>query len=153
MLDLFDQLCDLPELEREQQLLALQTSDPELVARLRRLLYADARTSEQFAQDIAHQAPLAEAVTHATYVPNDFAAFKLIRSLGAGGMGVVWLAERSLTADPGALPQQVAIKFVRREHQTTLLLGLARNPVPPMLPQIRYCKVSYQSSLMAVLTS
>jgi hypothetical protein len=31
------------------------------------------------------------------------------------------------------------VKFVRREHQTTLLLGLARNPVPPMLPQIRYC--------------
>jgi serine/threonine protein kinase len=85
------------------------SGDSALAAEIKSLLTAY-RRSEEFldtpameiaARSIAHGAP-------ATLVGQTFAQYRIVRMLGYGGMGSVWLAERS----DGRFERQVAIKFL-----------------------------------------
>ena len=109
-LGLFDDLVDLPAEERAIRLAALQASEPALAAAVIELLRADAQVSgllDRGVQTIVAQ--VVDAGT-ASAEPTQIDGFALLRSIGRGGMGEVWLAQRG----DGAYLQQVALKLLKR---------------------------------------
>jgi serine/threonine-protein kinase len=101
--DLFAQAIDLPEPERGAWLAAACANDTKTQAEVERLLRADA-----LADAFLESPPtlVADAAAAATAAPVAFGVHRIVRSLGVGGMGEVWLAERS----DGEFEQRVAIK-------------------------------------------
>ncbi len=99
---LLDELLDLPAAEREQRLAAMHDADPALAAEVQAwLAELQALDGSGFLQAPA-MAP-----------PSDLAgetvgAYTLVRELGRGGMGSVWLARRT----DGRYEGEVAIKFL-----------------------------------------
>ncbi len=103
---LFDQACDMPEAER---LAFIQTSgaDPAVIAEVLALLSAhDESTILHAAQPDAWLEALAAAEPRPGAT---IGAWRLIRELGVGGMGSVFLAERA----DGHFRQQAAVKLIR----------------------------------------
>jgi serine/threonine protein kinase/Flp pilus assembly protein TadD len=86
-----DQVLDLSEAERRWYLASLASEDSTLAAELELLLgeeraLQDEKYLERDAQDLLAGSGLAGQV---------FGAYELVRPLGAGGMGSVWLARRN----------------------------------------------------------
>ncbi|MEO8461120.1 MAG: serine/threonine-protein kinase [Dokdonella sp.] len=113
-LKLFDALVDLDEPAREAELAALRKQDTALAEEIARMLAADARSSGVLDQGLpllaATLAPDRGACT--AEVANEgrcIGPFTLIRLLGRGGMGEVWLARRK----EGDFDQEVALKLRR----------------------------------------
>lgn len=80
--------------------------DPRIRAEVERMLAAD-----QDAESFLERDPLPEW-TRSSFLPEPgilVGAYRLVRELGTGGMGAVWLAERA----DGSFSRQVAIKFSR----------------------------------------
>lgn len=100
---LFGRIVALPEAARGQ---ALAQLDAATRVRLERLLAADAESDDPLALAIERQAREATApVAHGARL----GAYRVLRELGAGGMGAVLLAERA----DGQFTQKVAIKLIR----------------------------------------
>lgn len=91
----FHQLVQIAPEERGEELARIAAADAELGAALRRLI---AHVDEA---DLVAQVPRAP--------PQQLGPFRLLRSIGRGGMGEVYLAERS----EGGFEQQVALKLMR----------------------------------------
>jgi serine/threonine protein kinase len=116
---LFDRLIALPADAREQ---ALQqcAEPPALVARVRALLAADTAADEALASMVAEAAADVVSATSPAPVsaPTTFAAgslagaWRLLRMLGQGGMGTVFLAARD--GDTG--DHRVAVKLLHTPH-------------------------------------
>ncbi|MGE3166129.1 MAG: tetratricopeptide repeat protein [Planctomycetota bacterium] len=106
---LFHRVAELPLAERESWLAAHEPRDPELLVCVRQMLAADARPCTLLDQGVAHLADsvLARTGTLPAGVPSVLGPYRLLRVLGEGGMGVVYLAER---ADLGS---RAAIKILR----------------------------------------
>jgi len=113
---LFDELVELPAEQREHRLAAVARTDVTLAAEVRALLDADEDGNPLLDAD----APSALPTLLDEGVPVDRRAgpYRLLRPLGEGGMGVVWLAERT----DGAYEQQVAIKLLKRGMDTQAIL-------------------------------
>lgn len=113
---IFENASDLPQGERAAFLDQACDSDPSLRAEIDALLGADA-TARFDAVAVADVAPdLLNALSSAEQVREDAALigrrlgpWRLVREIGRGGMGAVYLAER----DDGEFRQQAAIKLVR----------------------------------------
>jgi serine/threonine protein kinase/tetratricopeptide (TPR) repeat protein len=105
---LFHDAADLPEPERRTYLQAACADDDGLVADVLGLLEEDARSESLLERDVAHVAQdmLGEPAPP-SLEPEQFGPYRILRELGEGGMGVVYLAERK---DLGNL---VAIKILR----------------------------------------
>jgi serine/threonine-protein kinase len=103
--DLFDAALDIPLQRRTAWLDAACAGDAGLRHELELLLAADARE-----QGVLESGPalLADVMADATDTPRGFGAWRVLRRLGAGGMGEVWLAER----DDAGFVQRAAIKQV-----------------------------------------
>ncbi len=107
--ELFDQALERPEAERGPFIDEACAGDPDLGARVRRLL----RTGDAGGDD-AFMTSAVRAATLAIGDDDDRAGwqlgpYRLVRELGHGGMGSVWLAERV----DDAYRARVAIKLVR----------------------------------------
>ncbi len=113
--ELFDQAIELPEAEWETALARQCADDDALRAEVLALLRADASASgrtEMRARAPDVVAGLAEQLDEAgtgVYAGLRLGAFRLLREIGRGGMGAVWLAERA----DGEYRQEVAIKLIR----------------------------------------
>lgn len=121
LLELFDELCDLDAAAREARLALLRTQDSALASQLADMLVADARTKGPLARNITAQSvlkvPDVPDVRPVDRRGSAFGPFRILHELGSGGMGSVWLAERTL----GSSVQLVALKFMRRQLDPRLI--------------------------------
>ncbi len=100
-----DQVLDLAETDRPAWLQSLRARQPELAAVLQELLNEHSAANRQH---FLEGTMLYEAVPRSS-VGQKIGPYTLISSIGEGGMGSVWLAERS----DGRFERRVAIKFLR----------------------------------------
>jgi eukaryotic-like serine/threonine-protein kinase len=108
--DIFDAALDLAPNERSAYLARACADDVELRQRVERLLEAHDRPGsflESPAVEFAPELMVEPSLSGKT--PERAGPFRIIRELGAGGMGVVYLAER----DGAEFQQRVALKLVR----------------------------------------
>ena len=116
--ELFEQALDLPAAERTVFLDARCAGRPEQRAEVEALLAADEQANAQ-APELAAMAPaLLQALAddqrrtqEARLTGMRAGAWRLLREIGRGGMGTVYLAER----DDGAYTQQAAVKLLRAD--------------------------------------
>jgi serine/threonine-protein kinase len=113
----FDELVELGPAERRSRLDALHVADPELAREVRELLEAYDAAGELLDQPAVDLAPTlaAEAFAERDAAPSLAAGslvggWRLVRPLGAGGMGEVWEVERA----DGAFEQRAALKLLKR---------------------------------------
>ncbi|MBS0583664.1 MAG: serine/threonine protein kinase [Proteobacteria bacterium] len=106
--ELFDAAIDIAPEERAVWLDRACDGDAVLRAEVECLLRADARASDFLeAPPALIAAASATAAPHgAEGMPHRFGVYRVLRSIGSGGMGEVWLAERS----DGEFEQRVAVK-------------------------------------------
>lgn len=105
--EIFDAVAALPPDERDAALANRCAGDPELAAEVRSLLEADSASESMFGWSPAeHTLASEEASSRAGETVGDYT---LVRRLGAGGMGEVWLAEHSIED----AVRHVALKFIR----------------------------------------
>ncbi len=114
--EIFEQALRLPVGERARFLDAACADQPELRAEVDAMLSADER-AQQDQTSLGAAAPellqligqQAEQQEHDALIGLRLGAWRLLREIGRGGMGAVYLAER----DDGAYQQKAAIKLIR----------------------------------------
>src|SRR5690348_3806988 len=104
---LFREVADLPPAERES-VFATRKIPPELRSQVESLIASDASIDRSVTECIG-QAAGAALRAKAGGASGFCGPYRLIRLLGSGGMGAVYLAER----DDGEIQQRVAIKMLR----------------------------------------
>ncbi len=114
----FHRLCRLPPDQQQAHLETLEQSNPELAEKLKNLLKAHDQ-AEGFLDSMDPQAAsrlLDEDERLA--MPEQVGPFRLLREIGRGGLGVVYLAERV----GGDFEQTVAIKLIKRGMDSEAIL-------------------------------
>ena len=108
---LFDAVLDIPTSEQDAYLVAAAGDDPALLEDVRQLLAAH-RASGDFLENAVRPdgaALLRDSWNAASSTPARVGPFRVVREIGRGGMGAVYLAER----DDAQFEQRVALKVVR----------------------------------------
>ncbi len=112
--ELFDQLVELPDAERNARLQALHATDPELHALVERLLAADVEVEDAHPVAVDRVAGWEAAVVQAlpdagaSMVGQALGPWRIVSMIGRGGMGAVYLAER----EGGDFRQRAALKLI-----------------------------------------
>jgi serine/threonine-protein kinase len=117
---LFDAAVALPPEARAAFLARESAGDASLAEEVRGLLAADERAAERLGHAVRDAAAVAVAAVDAAQSPMEgrrLGPWRLVRELGHGGMGAVYLAERV----DGAFTQQVALKVIRRGFENATL--------------------------------
>jgi serine/threonine-protein kinase len=130
--ELFEHAVDLPDIDRGAWLDGACGGDADLRAEVDRLLRADARA----AAFMERPPPLVAAAIDASSSAGDalpqFGPWRALRRIGVGGMGEVWLAERS----GGEFEQRAAVKqlawptpgLLQRFRQERQILARLQHP-------------------------
>ncbi len=112
---LFEQALDLPPDDREHFVRIHSGGDRNLCDEVLKMLRADQRAHSLFSGGAADALGLPKQFSLAG---RRIGAFELIREIGAGGMGVVYLARRV----DGQFEQHVAVKLIKRGMDTEQIL-------------------------------
>lgn len=118
--NLFEQALELPEAEREAFLKASCGEDAELYAEVCSLIDADTHVHsllDGLAVDAIDLPPVED------YLGKSIGSFKIISEIAAGGMGRVFLAERT----SGGFEQRVALKLIKRGMDSDEILKRFRS--------------------------
>jgi len=118
--ELFNAAVDLPGVERAAMLEQACAGDEALRLEVESLLHSDEQASS-FIEDCASQVPrdlLMEPEREDDFAGRQFGAYQIIREIGRGGLGAVYLAARA----DDEFQKQVAIKVVRRGLDTDDIL-------------------------------
>ena len=109
--DLLGDALDRPDSERKAFLDEACSDDSLLRAQVEQLLksYYKAKTTERFERGALD---LVEGAFPTPAPPQQVGPYRLIKEIGQGGMGSVWLAERA----DGVFEQQVAVKFMQATY-------------------------------------
>ncbi|MGN6519648.1 MAG: protein kinase domain-containing protein [Dokdonella sp.] len=117
--ELFDELVDTPQAGWRTRVSEACADDPLVGEEVLAMLRADQATGGQADFDVHLPAVVAELAGHMADAHTGDASpahegrlvgpFRLLREIGRGGMGAVWLAERA----DGAFRQRVAVKLIR----------------------------------------
>jgi len=107
---LLDELLELEPDERAPRLAALVATEPEMADELQRLLTLDAQRAD-FLRDPLPLDQLGSDSERTLQPGARIGPYHLIRVLGEGGMGTVWLAARA----DGLYQREVALKLLRTE--------------------------------------
>ena len=129
----FAQASELTRAEQEAFLTRFSQEHPDLVDHLRKLLEADADTERTVGDAVVSSLERIELDELDPWVGRTLGAWTIIKRIGSGGMGAVFLAERS-----GEFAQQAALKIMsaqlvhsdakaRFESERQILAGL-RHP-------------------------
>jgi serine/threonine protein kinase/tetratricopeptide (TPR) repeat protein len=116
--ELFHQALALPPAERATLLDRECASDDALRMEVERLLSANDRAGGFIREPAIASAGSPAGGTETSQAGRRVGAYRLVRELGRGGMGAVYLAER----DDGAFTQRVAIKLIKRGMDTDQVL-------------------------------
>ncbi|MBL8317359.1 MAG: serine/threonine protein kinase, partial [Burkholderiaceae bacterium] len=121
---LLDEALALPAAERERWIESAPIEPAELRDTLRRLLQAQAHveTGDFLATIAKLEPPIAAPATGEPAAGDAVGPYRMLREIGRGGMGAVWLAERA----DGALKRQVALKLPRLAWDGAIAERLAR---------------------------
>ncbi|MBS0555804.1 MAG: serine/threonine protein kinase [Proteobacteria bacterium] len=116
--EIFDAAADAPAHERTELLQRLCAGDAEIRREVEALLAADAR-AEVFERGVdaarnTSAAAWVDADERAAHGDARIGPWRLVRELGRGGMGVVWLAQRA----DGDFEQRAALKLIKRGMDT-----------------------------------
>src|SRR5258708_29651068 len=104
----FHDAADLPESEHDAFLKAACGDDVTLVPEVMAMLHQDATSNSLLDRGLAEVAQLTVAQAVPAYLASkEFGPYRILKLLGEGGMGVVYLAERT------DLGTEVAIKLLR----------------------------------------
>ncbi|MEO8439568.1 MAG: protein kinase [Spartobacteria bacterium] len=121
--DLFDAAVELTGTERAEFLERECADNHELRAEVESLLAADADVSRFIDDPILSIPPEIFPEASTELAGQQFGAYRIVREIGRGGLGTVYLAER---ADE-AYRKEVAIKLIRRGLDTDDILHRFRN--------------------------
>ena len=123
---LFDELVEQSEAERAHALDRIRTEDPELAAQVAALLHHVAAGDDE-ADDLtllgaparvaAHWADDEESTEGIGIKGRRVGPWRIVREIGRGGMGVVFLAERA----DGQFEQRAALKLIRTDDDSVAL--------------------------------
>src|SRR5690348_3291613 len=107
---LFQELADLPARERERIFAERQVAS-EVRAEVESLIAFDSPGDHAMTESLANAAE--DVLQSVTPSPStNWGPYRKVRLLGAGGMGSVFLAERT----DGEIQQQVAVKLLRADN-------------------------------------
>ena len=128
--EIFEKVIELPASERDRVLAEMCGGDAVLRVEVENLILAD-----QEANDFI-ESPILGVTTLANFLPDQLedsvasnsigrriGSYKIIRELGRGGMGAVFLAQRA----DDEFRQRVAIKLIKRGMDTDFILRRFRN--------------------------
>jgi len=118
--DLFAQALDRPPDERAAFLDEACAATSPLRANVEALLAASDASSDAFLHeiDLDQAAALIESVDEPALTGQQIGPYRILRELGRGGMGAVYLAERA----DGQFDQQVALKLIKRGMDSEAIL-------------------------------
>ncbi len=127
--DIFERLLEVPEGEREKRLASLCGDDQQLRGIVVSMLdsHESPRFSDASLNTLRDSSQAAAATSlHGEPPPRDtetegtrIGPWRLARRIGAGGMGVVWLAERA----DGQFKQRAALKLIKRGMDSEAVLA------------------------------
>lgn len=116
--EVFGDALELTPAERAAFVRARCDGRPELLAAVERMLAADASVDPDFLDSV--DTVFVEAAVHeASAPPERVGPWRLVREIGRGGMGHVFLAERA----DGQFEQQVAVKLLKRGMDSEAILA------------------------------
>ena len=115
--ELFHAALPLSEQERAAFLQRSCPEDPELRSEVERLLAAHERAGD-FISSPALAAEPAGSAADSSWVGGHVGPYRIVREIGRGGMGAVYLAERA----DGQYEQRVALKVIKRGMDTEQVL-------------------------------
>ena len=116
--ELFEAAVDLPRPERDALLHERCDGEAELRSEVEALLEADAWTDSLDGQPFAIPQDVFDDAAEEQFAGRHFGPYELVREIGRGGLGSVYLAMRS----DGEYRKEVALKLIRRGFDTDDIL-------------------------------